>query len=36
MREGKVKSPTGVPVKPGAIEEEGPVQKEPDAPKVRH
>ena len=36
MKDGKVQSPTGVPVKPGAIEEEGPVQKEPDAPKVRH
>ena len=33
MKDGKVQSPTGVPVKPGTIEAEG--QEEPSGPKVR-
>ena len=37
MKEGKVQSPTGVPVKPGTVEAEGQEQPErPDGPKVRN
>ena len=34
MREGKVKSPTGVPIKPAPIQEENP-QKVPREPKAQ-